>query len=116
MATQKKTDSPKVHASLTKLRKESPAAAEPFQIALEDSHVITFPDPFAMDVDAAERMFALPDTQVKAALREWLSEEDFTALFRVKRSLRDLMLISQAAQAHFEATYGPVGEDSASRA
>ena len=51
-----------------------------------------------------------------AALREWLSEEDFTALFRVKRSLRDLMLISQAAQAHFEATYGTVGEGSASRA
>lgn len=116
MTTQKKTDSPKVHASLAKLRKEAPGRAEPFRIALEDNRIITFEDPFALDVDAAERMFALPDTRVKAMLREWLSPADFDALFQVKRTLQDLMLISQAAQAHFEATYGPVGEDSASRA
>lgn len=120
MATTKKntTDSPKVHASLTKLRKESPAAAEDFCIALEGNKIITFPDPFAQDAEAAEEIFGgldsgrLRPTQV---LKRWLSEEDAATLFEQHPSLRDLTLIVQAAQAHFEATYGPKGEGLASR-
>lgn len=118
MSNTKKTDTPKVHASLAKLRKEARAAAEPFQIALHDNKIVTFDDPFSQDAERAERIFyGLQNgtTRPSAAIRDWLSEEDADVLFSQGLTMRDLTLIVEAAMSHFEQTYGPQGEDGASR-
>lgn len=114
----KKTDSPQVHASLAKLRKEGRQEVEPFQLALDDSRVVTFPDPFARDAEEAEELFwgiQTGNLRPTRALRMWLSEEDGDLLFSQGLTFRDLTQIVQAAMAYFESTYGPQGEGSASR-
>ncbi len=111
-------DTPKVHTSLAALQRERPEGIEPFQLALEDSRIITFPDLFELDYEKAETVMRGAQSGTIApseALRLWLSEKDAAALFDRPRSFRDLLAILQAAQAHYEGVYGHQGEGVASR-
>lgn len=115
----KKNDTPKVHATLAKIRKEATAQTkEPFQLALSDSKIITFPDLFAQDAARAEQIvWGMQSGRIKPtqAARLWLEKEDVDALLAEKLSLRELSAVMAAAVEHYEDTFGDSGEDAASR-
>ena len=114
-----KPDTPKVHATLAKIRKETTAQTkEPFQLALPGSKIITFPDLFAQDAERAEQIvWGMQSGRIKPtqAARLWLDKEDADALLAEKLTLRELSAVMATAVEHYEDTFGNSGEGDASR-
>lgn len=109
-------DKPTIHLTLASLRKEI-VAAEPLQMALSGSKIITFPDVYAMESTEAEVIFGRinrGDATNWTVINKWLSKDDAAALKAEKLSLIELATVMRAAVKYYEDIYGTPGEGSAS--
>lgn len=108
-------DKPVVQYSIAQLNKEVDIA-DPFQVALSNSKIITFPDVYAIEAEGAEELLEniRSDSSNWKLLRKWLSPEDADALKAEKLALIKLVRLVKAAVAYYEEFYGKPGEDSAS--
>lgn len=116
MAAPKKTDTPKVHATLAKITAEVHDVEE-FMLGLPNGKRVTFPDIYAQESEAAENLVRDLATGVTSnweVLDRWLSKEDAAALRAEKLSLRELIAVLEAAQHYYETSYGTPGEEDAS--
>lgn len=108
-------DKPTVQYSIAKLDKEV-EIAEPFQVALSKSKIITFPDVYAMEAEGAEELMDRIQTDASnwTLIREWLSAEDADALKAEKLALIKLVRLVKTAVQYYEDFYGKPGEGAAS--
>jgi hypothetical protein len=110
------SDKPTIHLTLANLRKEI-VIAEPLQMALSGSKIITFPDIYAMESEAAEGIFARinrGDATNWTVINKWLSKDDAAALKAEKLKLIELATVMRAAVKYYEDIYGAAGEGNAS--
>lgn len=108
-------DKPTIHLTLANLRKEI-VTAEPLQMALSGSKIITFPDIYAMESVAAEDIFARinRDATNWTVIHMWLSKDDAATLKAEKLNLIELATVMRAAVKYYEDIYGSAGEGNAS--
>lgn len=109
-------DKPTIHLTLANLRKEI-KTAEPLQMALSGSKIITFPDIYAMESTEAEVIFGRinrGDATNWTVINKWLSKDDAASLKAEKLSLIELATVMRAAVKYYEDIYGTAGEDNAS--
>jgi hypothetical protein len=109
-------DKPTIHLTLANLRKEI-VTAEPLQMALSGSKIITFPDIYAMESVEAEGIFARinrGDATNWTVINKWLSKDDAAALKAEKLKLIELATVMRAAVRYYEDIYGTAGEGNAS--
>lgn len=110
------TDKIQPTASLKAIKREV-KKPEPYRLALSDSKVITFPDIFDQDSEAAETLMAQWQTGQLTHwqfLDQWLSEKDAAALRKERLTLRELLAVVQSAQTYYEGIWGTQGEEDAS--
>ncbi|WGH80602.1 hypothetical protein QDX25_07240 [Auritidibacter ignavus] len=108
------TDKPTIHESISNLKKETPEA-EVFTVALSNNKRITFPDPYAMEQEEAESVFAgiNGNSRSSEVIRTWLSDEDYQALKAEKLRVMVLTRLVRKAVDHYENFYGGLGESDA---
>lgn len=108
-------DKPTVQFSIAKLRKEV-VHADPLRMALSGSKVMTWPDIYAMDSEAAEVLFEKINTDRTnwKFLEQWLTTDDIVALKAEKLSLMELNKVVEVAVKYYEDHYGTPGKAAAS--
>lgn len=109
-------DKPTIHLNLANLRKEI-VGAEPLQMALSGSKIITFPDVYALESTEAEVIFGRinrGDATNWSVINKWLSKDDAAALKAERLSLIELATVMKAAVKYYEDHYGNAGEGNAS--
>ena len=94
---------------------------DPIKVPLKGGGFITFPDVFDMPIEDAETFFrevnrGMSNGILTAALRKWLSEDDFDALVEAFPMYRKLNPVVQRVMQKYEAQWGTEGEGSASTA
>lgn len=105
------SDSPLATLKRIKAQESAPVATYPLP---GSSQRITFPDPYAMEVEDAEAFFAKcldaeRTGRVTPALKHWLSEEDYDALKQAHPTLKEMLAVFFAAQQHYEAHASGLG-------
>lgn len=94
---------------------------DPIKVPLKGGKFVTFPDVYDMPIEEAESFFlevnrGMNSGILTAALRKWLSEEDFAALIEAFPTYRKLNPVIQRVMTKYEAQWGTEGEGGASTA
>lgn len=106
-------DKPTVHSTTSSL--DADAKVEPYVHATRGGKRITFPDPFEMEFEEAEEFMAsLEGVKSSEVLRRWLSDGEYDLLKDDHLTLRQMMVLTQKVQAHYEAWLGDQGNGGAS--
>jgi len=108
-------DKPVTHFSFADLDNE--VKPEPFVYTTKASKRVVFPDLYDKEFEEAERFFKdfqSAEMSNTAALRKWLDEKDYENLRADRLTLRQVEVLVQRVQAHYEGTFGNTGEGSAS--
>lgn len=85
----------------------------PFEFALSDDKVITFPAPTDMSWDEAEEFMSAmsgENTDFKTIFRTWLSDDDYQALADANLTLAQTVALVKLATSHYESVFGTAGE------
>lgn len=111
------TDKPKVLGSLKSLQdKAAEVNREPARFKAGEGF-ITFPDPMVMDAFESDELLTFimsPQTDSRASLKKWLSEEDFQKVVDAKLTRRALGSLMKQVQAYYDDVFASPGEDDAS--
>lgn len=99
-------------AALKKLDGAADPAPFTFGVA---NRVVSFPDPLSLSVEEAERFMTDMEqtTSLSAALRRWVSEEDYAHL-TAHLTARQATVLLREIGAHYRAFFGDAGEGPAS--
>lgn len=106
-------DKPKVDLTFSNLDDEE--TPRPFIYMTKANKRVTFPDLYDMEWEEGEAFLADMATKpTRQILDKWLTAADVEALKADRLSLRNMLLLTQKVQAHYEASLGTPGEGSAS--
>lgn len=91
---------------------------EPFVYTTKASKRVTFPDVFDMEAEEAENFLREMGTNPwnTEVLQKWLPAKDYAALKADRLTLRQLSVLFERVQAHYEGRLGDSGEGSDSDA
>ena len=104
------TDTIKVNASLATLDIEADPA--PYVFGLSKNKRITFPHPSDMQLEDAEALMDLLNSDAKKAsaiFERWLSEKDYEALQAERLTVRQATALAQAVTSHYQDVFGTSG-------
>ncbi|MDR2256974.1 MAG: hypothetical protein LBE25_13420 [Arthrobacter sp.] len=114
-------DKPRVDFSLKSIIDEV-RASEPVKVALSNSRIITFVNPYDMQgSDAAELVSLLSDFEMGGfhapdeIFSVWLSKDDFEKLALEKLTLKQQVAFIEGVMSRFSPAAGDAGEDDASQ-
>jgi len=107
-------DSPTIHLSAADLDKEagSDQAPEPYVYRTRTGKRVTFPDPYEMGFEEAEKF--LDEIQAFGnsadSLKRWVGLDGLDAIRKDKLTLRQMLLLVERVQQHYLSFMGTPGE------
>lgn len=111
-------DKPQIHLSAKELDKEagSGTAPESYVYLTRANKRVTFPDPYEMDFEEAEKFLAELETFGNStdALTKWVGVEGLEAIRNDHLTLRQMLTLVERVQQHYVSFMGSPGEDAPS--
>ena len=95
-------------------------SSEPIRVPAKGDGFITFPSPFEQDAEKTEELLSLiysegmQQGRITPALKKWLTADDYAKFRKAYPTYRASLTVFQAVTERMEASYGSLGEDTAS--